>query len=81
MNELLNGGSEHAIDPAGSLVDADMGAWYTWISLQRLTGADQSSFVAWFENHNQAVAVGPSFPKGKEDNSPLSLAALLKRAS
>lgn len=80
MNELLNGSIEHATDPAGSLVDADMGAWYTWISLQRLTGADQSSFFAWFEDHNQAVAVGPSFPKGKEDNSPVSLAALLKRA-
>ena len=80
MNELLNGNVDHATDPAGSLVDADMGAWYTWISLQRLTGADQSSFIAWFEDGNQAVAVGPSFPKSKEDNSPVSLAALLKRA-
>ncbi len=73
MNELLSGTAQRETDPAGSLVDADMGAWYTWISLQRLTGADQSAFVAWFEGHEQAVAIGPSFPKGTEESSAVTL--------
>jgi hypothetical protein len=81
MNELLNGTFKNTTDPAGSLVDADMGAWYTWISLQRLPGADQSSFLAWFEGHNEAVAVGPSFSKATEDNTPMAFAELLKRVA
>jgi hypothetical protein len=81
MSELLNGTFKDRTDPAGSLVDGDMGAWYTWISLQRLTGADQSSFLAWFEGHNEAVAVGPSFAKGTQDNSPIQLGELLKKVA
>lgn len=81
MNELLNGNFKNTSDPAGSLVDADMGAWYTWISLQRLPGAAQSSFLAWFEGHNQAVAVGPGFAKAAEDNAPIRMADLLDRLS
>jgi hypothetical protein len=79
MSELLNGTFKDRTDPAGSLIDGDMGAWYTWISLQRLTGADQSSFLAWFEGHNEAVAVGPSFAKATQENSPIELAELLKK--
>jgi len=79
MSELLNGTFKDRTDPAGSLIDGDMGAWYTWISLQRLTGADQSSFLAWFEGHNEAVAVGPSFAKATQDNNPIELAELLKK--
>jgi hypothetical protein len=30
------------LDPQGSLRDADMGAYYTWLNQQRLSGADQS---------------------------------------
>ncbi len=81
MNELLSGALQNGKDPEGSLVDADMGAWYTWIGLQRLTGAEQSSFVAWFENHNEAVAVGPRFPKGKEETAPIAFGELLDRAA
>jgi hypothetical protein len=78
MNELLSGrqpGGE--LDPEGSLVDADMGAYYTWLNLQRLPGAQQSSFLAWFEDHQVAVAVGPSLPRGTESNSPTDLQGLL----
>ncbi len=80
MNELLAGNPQVSTDPAGSLVDADMGAWYTWINLQRLNGSDRSSFVAWFEDHNEAVAVGPAFTKGTEDKASIELSELLKRA-
>jgi hypothetical protein len=79
MSELLNGTFKDRTDAAGSLVDGDMGAWYTWISLQRLTGADQSSFLAWFEGHNEAVGVGPAFAKGTQENNPIELAELLKK--
>lgn len=81
MSELLsNEGGPAELDPAGSLIDADMAAWYQWINLQRLSGHDQSVFLAWFEGHRQAVAIGPSLPRGTESGSPLTMDALLSLA-
>ena len=78
MNELLSDHSETAgLDPIGSLVDADMGAYYNWINQQRLPGADQSAFIAWFEGHNQAVVIAPTMPRGVESSSSASLKDLL----
>ena len=77
MNELLaetRGKSD--LDPQGSLVDADMGAYYTWLNQQRLPGAEQSRFLVWFEDHSEAVAVGPGFAAGKTSEAPIELAAL-----
>lgn len=82
MNEMLSASYEVAdLDPIGSLVDADMGAYYNWLNLQRLTGAEQSSFVVWFEGHNEAVAIGPSLPRGTESAASIGLDELLKWAS
>jgi hypothetical protein len=49
-------------DPEGSLTDADMGAYYTWINQSRLAGADQSRFLVWFEGHGVVCAVSPTLP-------------------
>ncbi len=82
MNEMLSASHEVAeLDPLGSLMDADMGAYYNWLNLQRLTGADQSSFLVWFEGHNEAVAIGPSLPRGTVSNTSASLEQLLSWAS
>jgi hypothetical protein len=78
MQELLSATAQKAeLDPAGSLVDADMGAYYNWINQQRLSGADQSSFVAWFEDHNQAIAIGPGVPRGTVSSAPADLRQIL----
>jgi hypothetical protein len=79
MNELLRPTDRDRVelDPVGSLVDADMAAYYNWINQQRLPGAERSSFLAWFENHSIAVAIGPALPRGAESNSEIDLAQLL----
>lgn len=77
-DEELSGIQQQAVlDPAGSLVDADMGAYYTWINLQRLSGAGQSSFIAWAESRREAVAIGPSFAPGTQSQNHVSLAEIL----
>jgi hypothetical protein len=82
MNELLsNGHSNPELDPAGSLVDADMAAYYQWINQQRLPGSDQSSFVVWYEGHSQALAISPYLPRGTESNSAIDLGELLSLAT
>jgi hypothetical protein len=78
MNELLSassGGFEP--DLIGSLVDADMGSYYNWINQQRLPGAERASFLVWFENHNSAVVIGPSVPRGTESSGATDISQLL----
>jgi hypothetical protein len=82
MNELLSGSdSKVELDPVGSLVDGDMGAYYHWINQQRLPGAEQSSFVVWFEGHPQALAVSPTLPKGAVSGSKLDMKKFLALAT
>ena len=82
MNELLSGtGSNAEVDPTGSLIDADMAAYYQWINQQRLPGSERSSFLVWFEGHSQALAISPSLPRGTESNSALNLGELLSLAA
>jgi hypothetical protein len=82
MNELL---AEHqrkpALDPLGSLIDADMGAYYTWLNQQRLSGEEKSAFLAWFEDHDEAVAIAPGLERGKRSDSPIELADLIARTA
>jgi hypothetical protein len=78
MNELLSGLRPNAeLDPAGSLVDADMGSYYTYLNQQRLAGAEKSAFLVWFEGHNEAVAIGPAMPRGTQSSNPTDLKQLL----
>jgi hypothetical protein len=78
MNAMLSGSTESAPDPEGSLVDADMGAYYTWLNLRRLTGADQVRFLAWFEGHGEALVIGPGLPGGTTSDSAMNMEGVLK---
>lgn len=81
MNELLSDAAGNpGLDLVGSLVDADLGAYYHWINQQRLPGAPQSVFLAWFEDHQQAITVSPALPHGVESTSPIGLQKLLNLA-
>ncbi len=82
MNELLYGKHDSVeYDLLGSLVDADFGAYYNWLNQQRLTGADHSSFLVWFEGHNEAVAIGPGLARGTTSSSAGDLNQLLAWAT
>jgi len=82
MNEMLsNASSRPDLDPTGSLIDAEMGAYYHWINQQRLPGSEQSSFLVWFEGHNQALVIAPSLPRGSASSSAMDLGQLLVLAA
>jgi hypothetical protein len=81
MSELLSDTEARPeLDYIGSLVDANMGAYYHWINQQRLPGASQSVFLAWFEDHQQAIVVSPSLPHGVESASAIDLGKILDLA-
>jgi hypothetical protein len=78
MNELLSANpNQPELDVAGSLMDADMGAYYNWLNQQRLPGAEKSCFLLWFEGHHSALAIGPSLPRRTESESEADLAKIL----
>jgi hypothetical protein len=80
MNELLAERQRPPeLDPQGSLIDADMGAYYNWLNQQRLSGEEQSAFLAWFEDHGEAVAIAPALEKGTRSDGPIELAELIAR--
>jgi hypothetical protein len=64
-------------DPEGSLVGADMGAYYTRINQSRLAGADQSRFLVWFEGHGVVCAVCPTLPRGTTSTESVNMRQVL----
>ncbi len=82
MNELLSNSQGNVeLDLPGSMVDADMGAYYNWLNQQRLPGAGQSAFLVWFEGHSQALVIGPSIPRGTESTTAADLGELVALAT
>jgi hypothetical protein len=80
MNDLLAEQQRRPeVDPEGSLVDADMGAYYSWLNQQRLAGEENSAFLVWFEDHAEAVVIAPGFEKGKRSGDAVELADLVRR--
>jgi hypothetical protein len=78
MNEMLSASRDRVeLDPVGSLVDGEMGAYYNWLNQQRLPGSEQASFLAWFEGHSHAVVIGPSVPRGTESSNATEFKQLL----
>ncbi len=79
MNEMISSVREEVeYDPAASLVDADMAAYYHWLNQQRLPGAEQSAFVVWFEGHGHALAIAPSLPRNTASDSSVDLEKLIE---
>ena len=78
MNELLSGDERNVeMDAPGALIDADMGAYYMWLAQQRLVGAEQSSFLVWFEDHTEALVVSPKLSRNTESNARVDMRWLL----
>jgi hypothetical protein len=82
MNELLaNKDTQPEIDAAGSLVDAEMAAYYHWINQRRLPEAEQSAFLLWFEDHGKALVIAPGVPRGVESAPEIDMKSLLTLAT
>lgn len=80
MDELLKETRRPvALDPLGSLIDSGMGAYYTWLNLQRLAGFEQARFFVWFEDHGEALGIGPGIAKGAESAAPVEFNSLIER--
>ncbi len=82
LNDLLEQRSLSAgTDPDGSLIDADMAAYYAYLRLAGLPGGEQASFVAWVESRGEALIIGPHVTRGVESTTPLTMRQALALAT
>jgi hypothetical protein len=80
MDELLaDEGEIPTLDAEGALVDADMAAYYIWLYQRRLPESEKAIFLVWFENHKEAVMIGPALTPNTVSNEPITLAKMLAR--
>jgi hypothetical protein len=78
MNTMFANATPHGLDTQGSLRDAEMGAFYHWIEMQRITALGELTFIAWAEEHPYAVVCGPGAAAGAISTSPLTLQQTVK---
>jgi hypothetical protein len=78
FNELLRQVVPQSSDPEGSLRDAEMGAYYTWIEMNRITAPGSGSYFAWLEGTSIGVVIGNRAPAGTQCDTPLNLEQVLK---
>jgi len=55
-----------------------MGAYYTWLNMTRLAGAEEMRFLVWFEGHGEVVAIGPGLPRGTTSNALTDMGKVLE---
>lgn len=79
FNEMLREPEPSSLDPEGSLRDAEMAAYYTWIEMNRITAPGKGSYVVWLENTSRAVIIGNGAPAGTESSNPMNLEQALKQ--
>ena len=81
MNTMVQSSSGEAeLDPNGSLIDADMAAYYTWLEMARQPAGANGVLVAWAAERREAVILGPSVTRGVTMSSPTTVRGLLQMA-
>ena len=79
MDDLLVASSAgEEMDPRGSLIDAGMGAYYTWINLQRLSNPESNRFLVCIEGTSEALAIGPGMARGAVSRQACDTGQLLR---
>jgi hypothetical protein len=68
---------EPTSDCAGSLIDAQMGAYLSYLNLMRLPDSERASFLVWHEGYGQAMLIGSGMPRGTESTSAMTLERIL----
>ena len=77
-NELFADNAPNTPDLPGSFQDAEMGAYYNWLEMKRITAPGKLTFVALVEDHPFAVVVGRNAPAGAVSATPMTFREALR---
>ena len=81
LNELFATDVPAAPDLIGSFQDAEMGAYYNWLEMDRITAPGKLTFVALVEDRPCAVIVARNSPAGAVSATPMTLKQALTNFS
>lgn len=73
FNEMVTEPESKLLDPEGSLVDAEMGAFYNWIEMNRIAAPGKLTLLAWIEGSSRAVVVSPKTRPNTVSNQQLTI--------
>jgi hypothetical protein len=68
---------EPGSDNSGSLIDAEMGTYLSYVNLMRLPDSEYASFLVWHEGYGQALLIGSGMPQATESPSTITLEGIL----
>ena len=74
FNEMVaQAEAENVLDPEGSLRDAEMGAYYALLEVQRTAAPAAITLLAWHEGTSKLLVIAPNAPAGTETSTQLTL--------
>ena len=73
VDELFAEARPSEMDAQGAYRDAEMGAYYNWLEMRRISAPGKLTFVAWVEDHPLAVVLGTNAPEGSVCSTSMSL--------
>ncbi len=78
LNELFAETQPNTLDPQGSLRDAEMGAYYNWIEMNRISAPGKLTFAVVVEGHPLGVVIGEGSRAGTICSTPMTLERALQ---
>jgi hypothetical protein len=66
------------LNAQGALLDGDIGAFYTWLHLERTPGKGTRTFIVLLEGGREAVVVAPGMPSNSTVTKAATLSQLLR---
>lgn len=78
LNEMVEEPNSTTPDPEGSLVDAEMNAFYNWIAMKRITAPGRLTTLAWAEGSSRAVLISPGTKPNTISKRPLTISQALR---
>lgn len=81
LDDLLYRAGDDSPDPEGALRDAEMGAYYNFLEMDRITSPGRGTFVVWIEGTKAGVLIAPGAPAGARTDMTMSLKDALRNFS
>jgi len=78
LNEMVEEPDSTVPDPEGSLVDAEMNAFYNWISMQRISAPGHLTTLAWAEGSSRAILINSATKSNTVSTVPLTISQALR---
>jgi hypothetical protein len=78
LDDLIRQDGDKGIDAEGALRDAEMGAYYALLEMDRITARGKGIFFLWIEGTTAGILVARGAPAGVRSDTPINLKAAVR---